>query len=269
MKFTEKQILEIKKIIVDENIDLKFKINKSYNEITLNLKLPNITLTSYITNENNVFYFKGIKSDYKDFEYLNISFNNLKSYLINWIRIIKLENPFLENINENVKKLSPKFYPIFNEAKVIENLGFQESAGMLYRKVLEILVKDFLIKILPEKENLILNNTIGAIIKDFYSIKDNELNTTNKEKHKEIFEKLENLKSLFKIISNTFQIGNDFSHYERRLLSFYSSDMKKNIYMIIDYINLQIEEEKINDKKNVLNKSFDTELLIDKNVNNK
>ena len=67
----------------------------------------------------------------------------------------------------------------------------------------------------------------------------------NKDKFEEIKIDLENLKSLANIINNTFQIGNDFSHYERRLTEFSVKDLKERILKISDFIDSQLELGKL------------------------
>lgn len=270
MTFNQSEIIKIKEIVASLEVPMKIILNTD-GSIDIDFSENKIYVQSIIRKkENNEFDFYGTDSNKIDFSYKEKSFESLCYKIRQYIKNIKKDNPIIIDKKSNITNLSKNFYQTFYEAIIIENLGFKESSGMIYRKSMEFLVKDFLISNLPDTYNdFVLEKTIGAIVKEFYIIDNNNLKVTTKVKYQDIFQKLEYLKSLFKIISNTFNIGNDFSHYERRLLDFSSTDMKNNIFKIIDYIDLQVEEEKNSNKKTNLNKSFDAENLITKNVNKK
>ncbi len=194
--------------------------------------------------------------------YENKEWNNFKYHVRKWIESVKRDNPFEQNQKKNIVEISPKFYDIFREATIINHIGFKESSGMIFRKALEIIVKDFLKNQFPKTyENVLNKKTIGQIVRHFYEIKDDQLLIKDTESFKEIRTELENLKSLANVINNTFKIGNDFSHYERRLTEFSATDMHERIIKISDFINSQLELNKLTEKQNKLNSEFDIDKL--------
>ena len=137
-----------------------------------------------------------------------------------------------------------------------------EAARDTYGKALEILVKDFLSDQFPKTYETLLNRkTIGQIIRHFYDFTDNQLTIKEKDGFKDVRNELESLKSLANIINNTFQIGNDFSHYERRLTEFSADNMNDRIIKISDYIDSQIKLNKLSIRQTELDKEFDTDRL--------
>lgn len=58
----------------------------------------------------------------------------------------------------------PYFFQIYEQAAEAESHGLDKISGMAYRKALEILVKQYLIKQTPDEENAILNETLGKNI---------------------------------------------------------------------------------------------------------
>ena len=145
---------------------------------------------------------------------------------------------------------------------MIEELGFLESSGMIYRKALEFVVKDFLNLLLPKFQNIISRKTIGGIISHFYKIENDDLMLQPKPNFDKISEELNTIRLLAKKIRNTFNIGNDFSHYERRLMDFTSKDMKSNILQIAEFIDHLLEERKLQTKRKELNNEFKNDRLI-------
>ncbi|MBR3257218.1 DUF4145 domain-containing protein [Candidatus Saccharibacteria bacterium] len=72
-----------------------------------------------------------------------------------------------EDFSEEIKKLSPKFCQIYNEANFAENENLNEIAGMGYRKALEFLIKDFATRNNPDKKSAIEKSWIVQCIKDY------------------------------------------------------------------------------------------------------
>jgi len=261
MKFNQREIIEIKEISASLNVIMDFKIDKD-GSIDYDFS-NNTTIFSIIRKTEEGFKFYGVNSNGIDFSYGNADFNQIKYHIRNFVKSIKRDNPYEIERKNNIKKISPNFYNIFQEASIISGIGFKESSGMIYRKALEIIVKDFLRHQFPDSyEDFINKNTIGTIIFSFYDKKENALIIREKEKYKDIASELNELKHLTKIISNTFKIGNDFSHYERRLAEFTDENMKVNILKIVEYINLRIEDKKNEFKKAELNTNFSSDDLI-------
>lgn len=88
---------------------------------------------------------------------------------------------------------------------------------MGYRRSLEILIKDYLISIAPEDEELIRRLPLGKCISDRI---DNE--------------------KLKTVAQRATWIGNDFAHYERRLSDLDLSDLKRFINATIAWIELEL-----------------------------
>jgi hypothetical protein len=260
MKFNKREIIEIKRIVAElrvpmtlkedaDSLDFDFANDKSIQSI---LKKTNEGYTANFVDSNG----KSLYTSSRDW-------NAFKRWIYSWVTEIKQDNPYEIARKETIDNLSNSFYEIFQEAEIIHALGFQKSSGMIFRKALEILVKDFLKRLLPDKyHELIIEKTIGGLIFEFYNKKDNVLIVTSKSTYQEIADQLELIGPLFKSINNTFKIGNDFSHYERRLTEFTSEDMKSKLLKIVEYIDYRIEELNIREKQNVLNKEFNSDNLI-------
>ncbi len=259
MSFTQKEIVEIKKHISAINVPIKYSEEK--NSIILKYAY-NIYILAILKKEDGykIFTRNSDKSS-KNSTFQN--FNDLIYFLKKgWLQKIKSDNPFDFEESPQISKLSPRFYKIFKEAIIINYLGFEESSGMIFRKALEILVKDFLKNEFPKTyENLLNRKTIGQIIRHFYEIKEDQLIIKNRDGYKNIQTELEYLKSLAKIINITFKIGNDFSHYERRLTEFSANDMHERIIKISEFIERQLEVKKLMLKQTELKREFDTDKL--------
>lgn len=101
--------------------------------------------------------YKPSKQDYEQFNLVNTKPRNLK------------EIPH----DEEIKKLSPKFCNIFQEASFADSEGYKQIAGSGYRKALEFLIKDFCIKKNSDKKTEIKKVRLGTCIKTY--INDSEI----------------------------------------------------------------------------------------------
>lgn len=262
MKFNQREIIEISKIGANLKVPMKLKVDSINNSIDYDF-INNKTIQSILKKNEDGYEFYGSSSNGEDFNNRAARFDILKHQITSWVKAIKRDNPYEAEKKANIILLSENFYDIFQEATIINALGFDDSSGMIYRKALEILVKDFLIVLLPESfEDDITEKTIGAIIHFFYEKKDDELKIREKDRFSSMLGELEKIRHLTKIISNTFKIGSDFSHYERRLSEFTSENMKTNILNIVEFIDCEIEEDILKFKKTMLNKSFNLNKLI-------
>lgn len=122
-----------------------------------------------------------------------------------------------------VIELSPRSNEIFKQSQRAENYSLDEIAGMGYRKTLEILVKDYLIKIEPEQEESIKKKELGKCIND---LKD------------------ENLKTL---ASRCAWLGNDESHYIRKHTELDINTLKDLLDGLITFIHLKLIVERASD----------------------
>jgi len=65
---------------------------------------------------------------------------------------------------EEIAKISPKFCKIYNQAKEAEERRLKEICGAGYRRALEFLIKDYLIKEKVEKAKIIQETPLGTCI---------------------------------------------------------------------------------------------------------
>jgi hypothetical protein len=76
-------------------------------------------------------------------------------------------NIILSEFNEIIVNISQKFISIFNEAETAEYYGLSSLCGAGYRKALEYLIKDYLIKKKPELESVLGKLTLGNCIRGY------------------------------------------------------------------------------------------------------
>ncbi|MCR4326823.1 MAG: hypothetical protein NUV52_04170 [Candidatus Roizmanbacteria bacterium] len=107
-----------------------------------------------------------------------------------------------------------KFFPIiYNQAKIAEDNGLSMICGSGYRRALEFLVKDYLVKLNPKKgeiKKLLLGEAIQLIAED-------------------------HIKQCAK---RAAWLGNDETHYERIWKDKDITDLKDLIRMVVDWIDL-------------------------------
>lgn len=239
MKFTNSEILKIQEFIVALKVPIIFESVNS-GKILLTFKNdPDV----YLELTRLILYgSSGRLCDGTYTAFGHTEFSELFNVIKNWIFQIRKENPNLINNNELIKQFSPRFYLVFQEAVIIDNLGFKESAGMIFRKALEIIIKDFLLSFLPQHEEIILNETIGGIVHVFYE-EENELKTRSSRNYRktlidfsDVKVQLDEILPLINFVFKTFKIGNDFSHYERKLEKYSTKDLQNNINEIVEYI---------------------------------
>ena len=109
----------------------------------------------------------------------------------------------------------PYFFQIYEQAAEAESHGLDKLSGMAYRKALEILVKQYLIKQTPDEENAILNETLGKNINRIY------------------FEKI---RVLAKAIS---WIGNDQTHAVQKHPDYNVPEMKRFMLALCHLISAE------------------------------
>lgn len=260
LKFTDLQKNELKKIIVDLKVPFSFTFNLDNSIDVYCVNNPEI---SYILKKTNTGYrMDFVDSSGKSGVYEKPEWPNFLYFIRKWVGKVKKDNPFHENRIITIEKLSPEFYNVFHEGKIIFNLGLDNSSEMIFRKSLEILVKDFLFKVLPLSEHpIIKEKTLGVIITYYFNHK-NELEPMEKFNTSEFYDTLQETKSLIRIIDNTFKIGNDFAHYERRMMKFTSIDLINNINKIIGFIDHLLSIGNLKEKIEFLNFEFTEEELL-------
>lgn len=120
-----------------------------------------------------------------------------------------------------VKELSPNFVLIFGEAEIAEQEKLMQICGVGYRKALEFLIKDYLIKKIPRDEEIIKKKLLKDCIKD-------HIDST---KIKTIAEK-------------AAWLGNDETHYVRKWEDKDLTDLKNLINITVHYILMELQADK-------------------------
>ena len=182
-----------------KSIDPKFvTFNFSLNNLEVIFRCPNLDC-------NRVFI--GI---YRD------DYNNDYSFLSTNIGEIQKKT-----FSDHIKTLSPNFVEIFNQAYFAENHELLEICGVGYRKALEFLIKDYLIKRKPEKEGEIKKKFLGKCIK----------------------EDVENIK-VKKVAKRAVWLGNDETHYVRIWQDKDIENLKDLIDLMVSWIESEEKTKK-------------------------
>lgn len=125
-----------------------------------------------------------------------------------------------QQFEANIAGLSPQFVKIYNQALEAESRQLDEIAGIGYRKALEFLVKDYCKHTHPEKGTEIERLPLGKCISDY----------------------IEN-RSITTLASRAVWIGNDETHYTRKLEGRDISDMKTFIRALVHYVGMELTVE--------------------------
>lgn len=143
--------------------------------------------------------------------------DNMTHFYFNHIFMIK---PQMESYSDEIETLSPQFTKIYNEAYFAEQNKLLEICGVGYRKALEFLIKDYLIKKFPDKEEEIKSTLLGKCIKDF--VQDTRIKETSKR---------------------AVWLGNDHTHYVKKWESKDLSDLKLLIKLSVNWVESEIMTE--------------------------
>ncbi len=129
------------------------------------------------------------------------------------------------NFSDAIFAISSSFVEIYNQSLKSEEYALTQMSGMGYRKSLEFLIKDYLIRLYPEKEETIKKKFLGNCIKD---------DVTNP-----------NVKSM---ADRATWIGNDETHYTKKWIDRDITDLKKLIEVTVHWIEMEITtQEYMND----------------------
>ncbi|BDR57624.1 DUF4145 domain-containing protein [Xylocopilactobacillus apicola] len=116
-----------------------------------------------------------------------------------------------EDLNSYIEKEYPEFSEIYKQSQIAETNGLNQVAGIAYRKSLEFLVSDFLLKVQHEDENWV-----------------NDYNTSLSQKIEKLGD--QRIKTLAKASS---WLGNDQAHYSKRHPEFDVEDLKAFIKVMV------------------------------------
>jgi hypothetical protein len=118
--------------------------------------------------------------------------------------------------NDIIREVSPKFCEIFDQAHEGEGRSLALISGPGYRKALEFLIKDYLLKLHPTEGDEIKAMQLGACIKKY--IKSEELKD---------------------VASRAAWLGNDETHYVRVWADKDLKDLKDLIELTINWIEIE------------------------------
>ncbi|WP_414464493.1 hypothetical protein [Hyphomicrobium sp. DY-1] len=115
-----------------------------------------------------------------------------------------------------IEKNYPRFADIYNQAHAAEQYGLLDVCGPGYRKALEFLIKTYLIKRLPEKEQSIKDALLANCIANFVQN--------------------ENVK---KVASRATWLGNDETHFVRKWEDKDIKYLKGLVQLTVSWVNLE------------------------------
>jgi len=128
----------------------------------------------------------------------------------------------IKEFSDIINDLSESFVSIYWEAEIAENEDLLEICWVWYRKSLEFLIKDFLIKNNPEDEEKIKNKFLWKCIEEYI---DN--------------------KKIKEMAKRAVWLWNDETHYIRKWENKDLNDLKRMIDITVHYIIMEIESDSI------------------------
>ena len=135
-----------------------------------------------------------------------------------------------KEFSDNIKKLSPDFCKIYQQAYQAEQSGLDEISGIGYRKSLEFLIKDYAILQNETEKEKITNMPLSKCINEYM---DN--------------------KRIRRLATASAWIGNDATHYVRKHEDYNNKDLKLFIDAAVSFIDSDISsllaEQLIKDAK--------------------
>lgn len=118
--------------------------------------------------------------------------------------------------SDEIESISPSFIKIYNEANFAEVNGLLEICGVGYRKALEFLIKDYLIKQNPENIENIKKKFLGRFIQE--DVSDAKIKSVSQR---------------------AVWLGNDETHYVREWSEENLGNLKKLISLTTHWIEME------------------------------
>lgn len=135
-----------------------------------------------------------------------------------WFKLKTLRpvNPVPYKVDQTIRDISSAFCEIYNEALAAEQFGLTQICGVGYRKALEFLIKDYLIKKRPNESTAIKSKQLGPCIEHYID----DPNTKQ-------------------VAKRATWLGNDETHYERRWIDKDLTDLKIMIDLVLHWIKAE------------------------------
>ncbi len=149
-------------------------------------------------------------------------FNVEYNFSTGQLSMIKQSTQTARKFSDTIKKVSPQFCDIYNQAYAAEQIGLGQITGVGYRKALEFLIKDYLISLDPTRKDEIKNKLLGQCISS----------DVTEEKVKQVAKR-------------ATWLGNDETHYTRKWEDKDISYLKKLIDLCLHWIDAEIETKKM------------------------
>jgi hypothetical protein len=118
--------------------------------------------------------------------------------------------------SKEISEISPSFVIIYNQAYIAEQQDLKEICGVGYRKALEFLIKDYVIKKLGAEKEKVEKAFLGIVINDF--VNDTRIQSVSKR---------------------AVWLGNDETHYIRKWEGKNLDDLKKLIDLTVHWIEME------------------------------
>jgi hypothetical protein len=118
--------------------------------------------------------------------------------------------------DDTIQKISPDFVSVYREAEEAELRNLRLVCGPGYRKALEFLIKDYVIKLNSDKADEIKKLNLGNCIADF--VKNDKIN---------------------KVAARAVWLGNDETHYLRKWEGKDLQDLKSLIALTVHWIEME------------------------------
>lgn len=208
------------------------KYNDSKEITAINNINDNVFIIKICPSCNNPYIIAGLKSHY---------YNASDEYEFHFYKAFPKTFKG-RDFNDVIRKISPNFVDIYNQAEMIENsedefilakevispesINKIRNSGMVYRKALEFLIKDFLINYKMLDRDKIKNRGLSDLINEY-------------------FKDYSNIQNTMKI---TAWIGNDYAHYETRNEDLDIKDLKQYLDVIVSYINFIVIGDSASEK---------------------
>jgi hypothetical protein len=120
------------------------------------------------------------------------------------------------NFSESIRKISPDFCQIANQARNAEDEEWKLVAGPGYRKALEFLIKDYLCRLRPGEQESIKSMQLAACIAKY--VTNDRIKAT---------------------AARATWLGNDETHYVRKWEDKDLEDLKKLIQLTVHWIEME------------------------------